>query len=276
VSPDGVTWQDITTVKVHNDPTEGWEPLTNTSVCIKAFTKPKPSVIGSLSGSVVKEMVVWLFTNESGTAVSVKPVAQRYRKNRRGSAMFGSELTAEYYLDKEGVRNRVRGGWIQVPPGETITIYSKPGALAGADRVTYNYYSIDSVSRKVKILDAWKIMKRYNPLHVVSTEPFNNAPVNYTLGLIRVIFDKEIKPGPGLHNISVMSADAPSEVKMSFNSVSGNTVLVALISPIYISHDPGAGNVLWHAHIPADAVTDMHGNSLSQDYNWSFTTGLSY
>lgn len=274
ISPDGLSWQDVTTVKVYNSQTQAWEPLTNTSICIKAFTNHKLSISGTLSGQGLQNMA-WLFSNNSETAVSVKPVARLYQ-NGRGFTAFGSEVAADYYLDKSGISHKARDGWIQAPPGETITIYPKPGALTGVGRVAYNYYSVDPVSRLVRIWDGWKFMKLDSPLHVVSTEPLNNEPVNYPLNLVRVIFDKEIKSGPGLNSISVMSTGAPSEAKMSFNSVSGNTLLIALTSPIYISRDPGAGKILWQAHIPADAVTDMDGNSLNQDYIWSFTTGLAY
>ena len=255
------------------------EPLINTNVCIKAFTTPKLS-IGAWKPAGLVKYLAWSLTNDSDTATSVKPVAQLYRNTKRGVSKLGGKLTATYFLDSRGVKYKAKGGWVTVPPGETITAYGKRGALDRADRVAYNYYTDrpveDPKRRHLMLSDVWKFLDFESPLHVVSTDPMTNANVNSPLSIIAVNFDKEIKPGPNLQNISVMSSGAPSETKMTYNSVGGTTLYIALTSPIYISQDPGSGAILWNVHLPSDAVTDLAGNPLGQDYSWSFTSGLAW
>ena len=100
----------------------------------------------------------------------------------------------------------------------------------------------------------------------------NNAHVYYPLNVIIVTFDKAIKTGPGINNISVNSSELPSETKMTYNSVSGNQLLIVPNSPINIPLSEPEG-IPWQVHLPNDAVTDLSGNPLDQDYSWSFTMG---
>jgi C1A family cysteine protease len=278
VSLTGEAWQDVTTVLAANpDNGNALEPLTNTNVCIKAFTTPKLS-IGAWKPEGLVKYLAWSLTNDNDTATSVKPVAQLYRKTKSGFAKFGGEVDAAYYLDGRGVEHKAKGGWVEVRPGETVTAYSKRRALDKADRAAYNYYTDHPADnhkgRIIRLSDVWKYLPFESPLHVVSTSPMSNENVNSPLSIITVNFDKEIKTGPSLQNISVMSSGVPSETKMTYNSVGGNTLYIALTSPIYISQDPGSGEILWQVHLPGDAVTDLSGNPLGQDYSWSFTSGL--
>lgn len=278
VSLHGESWQDLTTVEVYDQ--GNMVPLENTNVCIKAFTTPKVSFSAWKAEGLAKYLV-WSFLNDSTTATTVKPVAQLFHKTKRGFSRFGGEVTADYYLDASGVKHHIKGGWVQVSPGETITAYSKRGALDKADRVAYSYYTdlpTDNLkSRRIMLSEVWRNFLLFeSPLHVVSTTPMSGENVNSPLSIITVNFDKEIKPGPSLHNINVMSVGSPSETKMTYNSVGGNTLYIALTSPIYISQAPGSGEILWRVHLPSDAVTDQSGNPLDQDYSWSFTSGLAW
>ena len=280
VSLTGEAWRDVTTVLAENpDNSNALEPLTNTNVCIKAFTTPK------LSFSAWKQMelanqLVWSFKNESNKATLVKPVAQLYRQTKRGFSKLGDKVEATYYLDGKGVEHKVNDGWVKVLPGDTVTAYSEQQALDQADRVEYNYYhnspSGNNKGQLIRLSDVWKHLPFESPLHVLNTSPMSNEKVSSPLSIIIVNFDKEIKPGPGIHNIGVMSSGVPSETKMTYNSVGGSTLYIALTTPINISQDPGSGAILWQVHLPSDAVTDLSGNSLGQDYSWSFTSGLAW
>ena len=267
VSADGANWQDLTTVEEYYQ--GNWVPLENTNVCIKAFTTPKLSFSAWKSELFAKQLA-WSLTNDSATATSIKPVAQLYHKTKSGFSRFGGEVDADYYLDSRGVKHNVKGGWVPVLPGETITVYSKRGALDRADRVAYNYYTDrpfeDPKRRHLLLSDLWRFLDfPSSPLHVVSTIPGTGENIYFPLSIITVKFDREIKPGPSLHNISVKSNEQPSETKMTYNTAAGDTLCIALTAPIYILHD-GSGQIMWQVHLPSDAVTDLSGNPLGQDY----------
>ena len=154
VSPDGANWQDLTTVEVNEQ--GNMVTLENTNACIKAFTTPKVSLQAWKAEKF--NNLAWSVTNASATATSVKPVAQLYRKTKTGFAKFGGEVTADYYLDRRGIKHGIRHGWVEVPPGGAITVYSRH-IPAVADRVGYNYYSIDPSNRSnrlIRLSDVWR------------------------------------------------------------------------------------------------------------------------
>ena len=111
---------------------------------------------------------------------------------------------------------------------------------------------------------AWHIW-RAAP-HLVSTDPSDGGKVYTPLNVILVTFDKDIKPGPNFNNISVTT---DMEVRTTYNSVIGNSLQIVFSTiPITLADPEG---VVWQVHLFRDAVTNVQGRPMGQDYHWSFT-----
>ncbi|RUM89143.1 MAG: hypothetical protein DSZ23_03665 [Thermodesulfatator sp.] len=98
---------------------------------------------------------------------------------------------------------------------------------------------------------------------VESTEPLNNETVTDGV-VLKVHFKDQIKPGPGLADVVLASDD---ETRLVFVFIEGDTLLIPPGGPL-TAHETGGKK--WTVKIPADAVTDIYGNSMEQDYSWSF------
>jgi C1A family cysteine protease len=262
VSGDGVTWQDLTQL------TSVDAAFAQSNVCVKAFTVPRVAIIGASDPqALLNRQLTWKLINYGNTTIQVKPVAQPYKLAKTGLKKTGAIMKGFNYVDVRGVPQKISKGWLQIAPGQTVTVYSNPGLPGNAAQVAFNAYTLNSKKKPVLLSDVWKyapIPKSY--LHVVSTSPGSNQNVNSPgLNMISVTFDQNIKPGPGFQEISVTSA---SESKFTYNSVSGNQLTIITSSPL---ESPGIGGTLWTVRIPENAVTDQSGNPLEASYSWSFS-----
>lgn len=260
--------------------TQGWldvafgaeYALPDSSLCIKAYTAaPK---IGSVSisnffHSTTQKLLIWDLANEGTTSASIKPTALLYKQGKRGLDQFGGQVPADYFLDGRGKKVKIKGGWLDIPPGSSVRVYSKPVSNL-AIKASYNAYYKDSIIRQPLQLAPWVFAGLFKKnINLVSKDPDNGALINYLgLSLVTAAFDADIKPGPGFSGISVSS---PGEQKYMLNSISGSTLSMAPATPF----GGELGGKVWTVHLPKDAVTDSSGNGLQQDYTWSFTvTGV--
>jgi len=99
---------------------------------------------------------------------------------------------------------------------------------------------------------------------VASTEPLPNAMVATENPLISARFYDEIKPGPGLGQITLSAAD---ETRQVYAAVQGDTLSIYPSGPLGSNE---LGGQQWTVTLPADAVTDPYGKPMEQAYSWSF------
>jgi len=132
-----------------------------------------------------KEDIVWSFTNENASSVLVIPVARLYRVSQDSCVAFGDEVTGDYCAEAAGRHQRMIDGWIRVDPNNTITVYSRPGVLAEADRVAYRYHLTD-IDRSFDFIADWRFWDRHQSPRIISTDPVNNAWINWSLSVITV------------------------------------------------------------------------------------------
>jgi C1A family cysteine protease len=269
VSPDGLNWQDVTTVEAYDGKTNSWVPLEDTNVCIKAFTTPQLS-IQIIQPDTNSLDLGWTIMNDDVEASYVKPVAQFYHKSEGVFQSIGGVLTGAYYLNASGEHVAMEEGWMQVPPGQSMTVYANSRITSEVDRLAYNIYGRDINRQPYLLWEIWKYINLYKTyLHLESTDPMNHENVNYpNLSVVTVTFDQEIQLGPSSHSISVMSS---SESKMTYSSVNGNKLLILTGSPMMNYAYNGLEGTLWTVHLPSDSVMDKSGNPMDHDYTWSFT-----
>jgi C1A family cysteine protease len=246
--------------------------MPDTSLCIKAYTTaPK---IGSVSisnffHSTTQKLLIWDLANEGTTSASIKPTALLYKQGKRGLVRFGGQVLADYFFDGRGKKVKIRGGWLNILPGSSVRVYSKP-VSDKAILASYNAYYTDSLIIKATWFEPWIIARLFKSyINLVSKDPDSGAHINYLgLSAVTVTFDADIKPGPGFSGISVSS---PGEQEYLLNSISGKTLSMVAESPF----DSELGGTVWTVHLPRDAVVDSFGNGLQQDITWSFTvTGV--
>jgi C1A family cysteine protease len=266
VSHDGVDWKDLTTLEVSVSANVK-KTMTNSNLCIKAFTKG-PVHVGD--GTVTEGQVMkWVITNEGSEPVRIQPVARRERRTREGFEPHGPEVLAESYEDAGGMRHPVRDGWIDVGPNATVSAFSPSGAMEAADRITYNAYLFDRASNQVLVPGFWKHVTALidQPPVVTSTDPVSNAKVNAPgLTAVHATFDRPITLGPAGGAITVTSAN---ESKVTMPMVSEKALTILLATPL-TSKD--LGGTLWKVNIPATAVLEASfGHPMIQDYSWTFT-----
>jgi hypothetical protein len=258
------------------DNTQGWLDvafgaefaLPDSSLCIKAYTTAPKNDFVSISNffhSTTQKVLIWDLVNEGRTVASIKPTALLYKQGKRGLVQFGGQVLADYYLDGRGKKVKIRGGWLDIPPGSSVRVYSKPVSNL-AIKASYCAYYRDSIIRQPLQLGPWVFAGFFKSnINLVSKDPDNGALINYLgLSLVTAVFDADIKPGPGFSGISVSS---PGEQKYMLNSISGNTLSMVAATPF----GGELGGKVWTVHLPKDAVTDSSGNGLQQDYTWSFT-----
>jgi C1A family cysteine protease len=264
VSVDGVTWQDLTTLEVSVYPGVK-KILTNTNLCIKAFTKG-PVYLDAGLGPY--EEIKWVVSNDAPTSIRVQPVARRFRRARDGFERL-DDVVATSYEDARGTRHALDGGWLEAPAHATVTAFSERGAKADADWITFNAYLFDRASDQVVIADVWKYalaLLDHAPA-VTSTDPAEGGHVDAPgLSALLVTFDRPVEPGPLSGWISVTS---PSETKVTMPLVNGNELKIVLATPLASQE---LGGTPWKVSIPATAVLDATlGQPLAHDYSWTFT-----
>ena len=271
VSVDGSSWTDLTQLQVPVSATEK-VTLTGANLCIKAFTNSPVHVDATLIEADA-HVIKWTMTNDGPSAVRLRPVARRYRRERETLAPMGDDVFAAYAEGDSGVRQRLEDGWIEVGAGKRMTAFSPAGALAHADRVRYNAYLFDKASNMMLIPDFWKyiVALLHHPPVVTSTNPASNAHVNYLgLSVILVTFDRAIKLGPASGAITVTSSMGS---KTYMPMVSGSQLKIVLSTPLSSNQ---LGGTVWTVHLPATAILEtVYGDPMKQDYSWSFTvTGV--
>jgi len=97
-----------------------------------------------------------------------------------------------------------------------------------------------------------------------STTPLSNDTVATEHPQITAYFDREVKPGPGLAQITLSAHD---ESRTAYASVDGDALSIFPVGPL---GDNDLGGKQWTVTIPAGAVTDLYGKPTEQPYAWSF------
>jgi hypothetical protein len=270
VSIDGKTWQDLTTVQT-SQTGGGEKTLTNANVCIKAFTRPLVTLVANLDPDNLT--LTWTLTNEGSRGEWVKPVAHQ-RINVDGAFQdHGDDIFASAFKIGTGEIQNTLEGWILVPPGTTVTAYPPERSIKSDVQVRTRYSTFDPHTAVFVPGSIWKHLSHLlsTPLHVVSTNPAAGDLINYLgLSMITVTFDVAVKAGSGLQGITVTS---PSEVKSIFTNINDKQLQIFTATPLGSKE---LGGAIWYVHLPADAVlSQLLGNPLAQNYDWSFTvTGV--
>jgi hypothetical protein len=266
VSTDGTTWQDLTQLQI---PVAGGghQTLTDTNLCIKAFTRPLVTQVANVNPGDLT--VTWTLTNPGSADVWMEPVAHE-RANFDGVFQeVGDDILADTFQVDGGDLRTTLEGWILVPAGTTVTASSAPGAADPGDLLAYRYRTYDAHTSLVANPSIWKFLGDLlsTPLHVVSTQPLPGAQINAPGSSdISVTFDATIKAGPGLQGVRVTSSSASEPV---FTSIQGDTLHIYTSQPLF-SND--LGGTTWSVHVPSNAVVSQGpGNPLASDYDWSFT-----
>ncbi len=105
-----------------------------------------------------------------------------------------------------------------------------------------------------------------NPPIVIFTYPTNNANNIVLNSIINVFFSEDVQKGDKFDSISVKQENNDYKISPGFSSLYGNKIFINPTSDIFV-----AGRT-YTVTIPAEAVKDMAGRPLQDDYTFSFTT----
>lgn len=273
ISMNGVAWTDLTSAVDSGGLTGMPAPLTDASLCIKAFTKPSIVAKAELPSAANGSHFVWEILNEAASLAWARPVAKLYRRLPAGGGfeLFGSDVLGETFLDAAGASHVVVDGWVPVGPGETVRVLAAPRATEAADRVGYTFHHREDETKPVMLAEIWRYLDLApDPLYVTATSPMNGGMVSSPgQSLLTVTFDRPVKLGPGIGGTLITSA---TETKIVYPSVSGNQLMLVTGTPFLTPASDGQAGTPWTVVLPADAAVDATlGNPLVQPYTWSFT-----
>jgi hypothetical protein len=246
ISRDGITWFDLTAIPGNNYET-GQEEFVYGNLAIKAYAHsgwPMPKVeshwdpsngvleLSNVTGSPLDLRVSVRRAPGGGNAVT--PVSPRHGSLRLGAG----ERAAVAIPDIDGI---------------------DPAAI----QLQIGY---QSSLGKLIALKEWQPIGELKiaPLRVETTSPLPGATVPYPNPEITARFSRDIKLGPGAGQVTIQSPDStlPTQV-----AVQGPWLQ---IYPQGSLESLSLGGKVWTVIIPADAVTDSLGTSLTEAYSWSF------
>jgi C1A family cysteine protease len=272
VSTNGATWQDLTTVTYQKAPGQ-LGTLTDTNLRIRAFTTPVLVASASLARGDLS--VTWQLRNDGTEGMWARPEGQQRIQVGGGFEDVGDPFTAETSTNRQGEVMATDGGWVFVPPGETVTAASAPYAAELAEQIAWRN---DVVETFGGLTISQGIVQYINdllatPLHVLSSDPGAGAQVSVPfVPVLTVTYDAPLQVGPGLLGITVSSGN---DVRSVYAVVQGSVLQIVPAKPL--SALPGQlGGTTWQLHVPKNAVLSANqGNPLVNPFDISFTvTGV--
>lgn len=246
ISRDGVTWFDLTTVPAI-DHTTGAEELVFGNLAIKAYARS-----GWAAQKVASQWDPSKSVIELSNMTDLPLDLQVSLRRPPGDRATATPLSPQQESLRLGAGERM-----------VVAIPAIDGIDPAALELQIGYQS--SLGKLVQLKD-WRPIGELKiaPLRVETTSPLPGATVPYPNPEITARFSRDIELGPGAGQVVIQSPGStlPAQV-----AAQGPWLQ---IYPQDSLESPSLGGKVWTVIIPADAVTDRLGTSLTEAYSWSF------
>ncbi len=245
VSRDGATWFDLTTVPEVNHET-GAEELVYGNLAIKAYAKS--------ASPLSKVEARWSPSSRAIELTNPTELPLELRASVRW-APDGSDAASPGSWQK----------WVQVGAGERVSV-ALPSIESTQPMTLQLQLGYGYRFGKLMDLSPWRPIGELKlvPLRVETTSPLPGATVPFPNVEIAARLSRDIKLGPGAGQVVLSSPDSTLATQVS---VQGAWLRIYAQGSLT---SPSLGGKVWTVTVPADAVTDSSGTSLTEAYSWSF------
>jgi len=236
MSPDGQNWTDLMQS----------QPALKANVCLKAFTKAGAPLAGPVVTSTTP-------TNGSKNIDNTKPITIAFNENVQAGSSFKTIKVADSTNKAVAANCTINANVLTINAtlvaGTTYTVTIPQNAVIDtANKTLATAYTFSFTTASIS-----------STLKITSTNPVDKATNVDAYSPLTITFNTDIKAGKNYKNIKVVDDWDNIYTKCTINK---NTLT---INPSLYE------GTTFTVVIPTGAVTDMLGNTLANNYTFSFT-----